>query len=285
MGDDVTPRHRLLWMLLTVVPVAVVATTLAAAGGRLDSALFFIGVPCLMAFVVGLLPGTTSEAAMFQVVTVVLLLLSAFLHEGALCVLLVSPLVYGAAFAMLAVMKGSAGGPDRYGAVVLLGLVALEGVTPSLRISPDHEVEAERIVAADCADFEAALARGPLIDQGADRGWLLHLARYPTPTAARGAGLEVGDAWELAMPAGSITTEVVEHDSRRIVFDVTADGARTTRWVTLQEGTLTWEQGDEGCRAVLGLTFTRDLDPGWWFGPLSELFMGAGADAFLASLD
>lgn len=278
-------RSRLALMLVAVMPVAIAATVLAAAIGRLDTALFFVGVPCLLALVVGLLPGESSAAELFQAVTVSLLLVAAFLHEGALCVLLVSPLVYGLAFACYGVMKLAERHSQRFGIGALLVLAALEGTTPGLRISPQHQVTAERIVAVDCADFEAALARGPQIDQDADRGWLLQLAQYPTPTVATGTGLDLGDTWELSMPAGSISTEIAQSGPGRLVFDVTADDARTTRWVTLHRGALTWQQTDAGCGAEISLTYVRDLDPAFWFGPLSEIFMSAGADAFLAGLD
>lgn len=278
-------RTRLLAMLALVVPVAFVATVIATAIGRLDTALFFVGVPCLLALVIGLLPGETTSAMLFQVITIVLLLISAFLHEGALCVLLVSPLVYGVAFAALGITKLVERRSQRYGVGLLFALVALEGLTPGLRISPEHEVAADRVVAEQCVDFERALDRGPRIDPEADRGWLLRLAQYPTPTSATGTGLQPGDTWELGMPAGSVSTEVVSRTPGRIEFGVTADGARTTRWVTLQRGVLTWEQTAEGCRAEVRIDFVRDLDPAFWFGPLSEVFMTAGADAFLAGLD
>lgn len=283
MEEARTPR--LVLLLVVVVPVAVAATVLAASMGRLDSALFFVGVPCLIATLVLLLPGRSTAAVLFQVVTVVLLLVSAFLHEGALCVLLVSPLVYGFAFAVLGVTKIVESRNQRFGLGALLVIVALEGLTPGLRIAPDHEVAADRIVAAQCSEFEAALARGPHIDPDEDRGWLLEIAQYPTPTAATGTGLDVGDTWELWMPAGSVRTEVASRTPGQIDFDVTADGARTTRWVTLEGGSLAWEQTDEGCAAEINLAYVRDLDPAFWFGPLSEVFMTAGADAFLAGLD
>lgn len=201
--EEAPVRTRLILMLAAVVPVAIAATVLAAAIGRLDSALFFVGVPCLLAMVVGLLPGESSAGSLFQVITVVLLLISAFLHEGALCVLLVSPLVYGVAFAIWGAVRLAQHWQQRMGLGVLVVVIALEGLTPGLRISPEHEVSADRIVAGQCTDFEQALARGPQIDQDADRGWLLHLAQYPTPTAATGTGLEAGDTWELSMTAGA----------------------------------------------------------------------------------
>lgn len=280
------PRARLVLMLTAVVPVAVVATVLAAAIGRLDTALFFVGVPALLAVVVGMLPGNKDDGSeLFQVVTIVLLLISAFLHEGALCVLIVSPLVYGIAFGIRGLMIAAKQKHGRMAIGGLLVLLTLGGAVPGLRISPIQEVSADRIVAADCATFEKALARGPEIDADDDRGWLLHVAQYPTPTAATGSGLEVGDTWTLAMPAGAISTVVRAREHDRIVFDVTADDARTTRWVSLQEGTLSWEQNDDGCRAEVDITFERDLDPAFWFAPISSLFMHAGAEAFLASLD
>ena len=92
-ADTQPLRSRLTLMLLAAVPVALAATALAAAIGRLDTALFFVGVPVLLAVVVGTMRTGDSGAQLFQVVTVTLLLVSAFLHEGALCVLIVSPLV------------------------------------------------------------------------------------------------------------------------------------------------------------------------------------------------
>ncbi len=278
-------------MLTAVVPVALAATVLAAFLGRLDTALFFVGLPALLALVVGMVPGEDGAGQLFQALTVALLLVSAFLHEGALCVLIVSPLVYGVAFAIHglveATRRGRHGqGPHtRHALGGILVLVALEGVVPGLRINPVQEVHADRLVASDCSDFTDALARGPQFEPEKDRGLLLRLAQYPTPTAAQGTGLEVGDTWDLAMPMGSISTEVRAAESESIVFDVTADDARTTRWVSIQEGRLSWEQTADGCRADVRITFERDLDPAFWFAPVSSLFMNARAEAFLAGLD
>lgn len=289
-ADDLpTTRARIMLMLGAVVPVALVATVLAGAIGRLDTALFFVGVPALLAFVVGLAPVRDSSGQLFQAVTVALLLVSAFLHEGALCVLIVSPLVYGVAFAIHGIVRLARRRRTRWSLAGVLVVLALEGAVPGLRVSPVHDVSADRVVAADCGDFAAALQRGPRIDAQDDRGWLLQLAQYPTPTSATGDGLAVGDTWSLAMPAGGIETVVSDRETTerggRLAFDVTADDARTTRWVTLREGTLTWEQTDEGCVAEMEVVYERDLDPAFWFGPVSELFMGAGTAAFLASLD
>ncbi|MGN0063720.1 MAG: hypothetical protein ACI379_05715 [Nocardioides sp.] len=281
-------RTRTWLMLCAVVPVGVLATVLAASIGRLDTALFFVGVPVLLALAIGLLPTENSAGTVFQVVTVVLLLVSAFLHEGALCVAIVSPLVYGLAFTVWGLVRAAQRMSSRFALGALVLLAVGEGALPGTRINPHQEVDAQRVVAAECSQFVDALDRGPSFDE-ADRGVVLRLAQYPVPTAADGSGLEVGDTWELTMPAGSIDTRVrareTAADAGRIEFEVTHDGARTTRWVSLTDATLTWQQTGEGCEAEVRLAFERDLDPAFYFAPVTDFFMSAGAATFLAGLD
>lgn len=287
--DDVDTATR--WGLVALVlTVAGMGVALSAMTGRLDSALLFVGVPCVLALGVALLPVGGGWGAVWQLTTMLLLLASALLHEGALCVLIASPLVYGTVGLVYgAVRAARSGRSQRMAALPVLALLALEGAMPGLRVNAEQESAASRVVAGTCAEFVDALERGPRIDPGADRGLLLRLAQYPTPVAAEGSGLSVGDTWSLAMPAGAIDTEVAGRTGGapdgRIDFTVTDDTARTTRWVDLHTGSLTWRQTDDGCRAEVTLAYTRKLDPSFWFGPVTDLFMGAGASALLAALD
>ena len=285
-----TPERRVpfLALLAVVVPVGLAAVLLAHSMGRLDSALLFIGTPLLLALLVGAFPSSSTSGTVFQVVTIVLLLASAFLHEGALCVLIASPLVYGTAFFVAWIVR-VVEPTHRYALAPLLLLVAAEGVVPGLRVNPDQQVSADHVVAAECADFEEALARGPQFER-ADRGWLLDVAQYPTPLTATHDGtdsrdgLAVGDTWTLAMPSGAITTEVTARGDQSVAFNVVDDSARTQRWVTLKDATLTWAQTAAGCEATVRIDFTRHLDPSFYFGPITGAFMTAGAEAFVRGL-
>lgn len=268
---------------LLIVVVALLGVWLSDVTGRLDTALLFVGVPCLIAFGLSRLPGDGGWFSVVNATTIVLLLASALLHEGALCVLLASPLVYGVV--LLIYWLSELGSTERYAIAPFVVLLALEGVLPGARVAPDQDASASRVVADQCADFRAALVRGPRIDPDDDRGLLLQLAEYPTPVAASGSGIEPGDTWELTMPSGAITTEVVTAAPSRLTFTIVDDTARTTRWVDLAGGSLEWKQTTEGCVATMTIDYERRLDPSWWFGPVTELFMNAGADAFLSGLD
>ncbi|WP_461024276.1 hypothetical protein [Thalassiella azotivora] len=277
-------------LLLLVAVVGTAGVLLSAHLGRLDSALVFVGLPCAVALAVALLP-TRGDGwgTVFQVTTVTLLVASALLHEGALCVLLAAPLVYATVAVVYSAAHASAGGRrDRLAVVPLLGVLALEGVVPGLRVNPEQSSGASELMATSCQRLVERLDGGPRVDPDADRGLLLRVAQYPTPVAVTGTDLRPGGTWTLTMPAGAIRTEVVDRTGSatrgRIDFAVTADDARTTRWVDLRSGSLAWEQTPDGCVAEVTVDYTRRLDPSFWFGPVTDVFMDAGSGAFLRSL-
>ncbi|MGG5260178.1 hypothetical protein [Phycicoccus avicenniae] len=278
-------RGRTLALSAVVVAVGLAGVGIAAVTDRLDTAVLFVGVPCLLAFAIGSVRGKGGGGQLFQVLTVVLLLAAALLQEGAICVLLTAPLVYGIAGLVYA---GVAYERRSSGSLVLLPVVALvlvEGVLPGTRIHPDQQAGAERVVAARCTDFEAALARGPRIDPGTDRPLLLRVLRYPTPTAAHGAGLAPGDRWTFTLADGEVRTRVTARDASSLNFALEEDTTKLKRWAAVRGGALAWREGPDGCRATLTIDYERRLDPAFWFGPVTAAFMDAGASTLLAGLD
>ncbi|GAB2773713.1 hypothetical protein GCM10027020_28770 [Nocardioides salsibiostraticola] len=274
---------RKAWLGVVVVGTGLLGVWISAVTGRLDSALLFVGVPVLLALTVGL-ARLRGAGAVFQVVTVVLLLTSALLHEAAICVLIASPLVYGVAFATYGLMRAARHSPTTHAFVpLLLLLLAMEGTAPGLRVNPIQHATADQVVAQTCAAFEQSLARGPRFAAG-QRGRLLDAAGYPTPTTASGTGLAVGDVWRLGSAGGEITTRVIEAGPGALTFAVVTDTSRIQRWVGLRDGQLRWTQRPDGCHAEVGINYERRLDPGFWFGPVSAVFMDAGARTFLRGL-
>ncbi|MBF4161248.1 hypothetical protein [Nocardioides acrostichi] len=281
------PRRTAQFALVAlVVAVALLGAWTAVQTGRGDTALLFVGVPTLLALGLVFLPTRGGWGSLFQAVTLVLLLVSALMHEGAICVLIASPLVYGVTAAIYGSIRLARSATQRqYSGLPLavIAVLALEGTVPGLRVDPEQRAEATTSVPAGCAAFEQALRRGPR-PQASDRSRLLDLTGYATPVAATGDGLSIGDHWTLTFAAGAIDTEVTDAAPGRVDFTVLDDTSKTARFVRLRTGTLTWRATQGTCEVQMIFDYERKLDPSLWFGPITDRMMDAGAAAFLHSL-
>jgi hypothetical protein len=230
-------------------------------------------------------PAKSLHGLTFRVVTFALMITSAFLHEGAACVLMASPLVYGVAHFVAEIARQSLDrrNGDRYRAalaIVPLLVAGFEGT--AYRVEPVQQVSETRVVAMSAEQVAMRLGRGP--DFSAERPFLLRLTGYPTPTAATGAGLDVGTRWTFMLAGDPIVTEVVARDPRRIAFTVVADQSKTQRWMHWRGGTIDLTPRPDGTTEVkLAVEFTRRLDPSWYFGPIEAAMVGAGLDHFADS--
>jgi len=254
---------------------------------RVDSAALFVGVPLVIAVAVVLAPAAKSlHGLTFRVVTFCLLITSAYLHEGAACVLMAAPLVYAVAhFVAQMVQLGTRPDDRRRSALLvvpLLLLASLEGVF-GVRAAPEQTVSEERTVAATPTAVERRLAQGPRFGAAA-RPRLLRITGYPTPTDSAGPGLAVGARWTITMAGGPIVTQVVERSPRRVVFEVLQDSSKTQRWLTWRRATLTWRPDGSGTAVRIEASFIRRLDPSWYFGPIESAMVDAGLDHFTDAL-
>lgn len=269
-----------------VAVTGVTAPFLLVRSGHLDTAALFVGVPLVLAVIIALAPPAKSlHGLTFRVVTFGLLITSAFLHEGAACVLMAAPLVYGVGHLVAEIVRQARQYGERRRAalavVPLLLLASLEGT--AYRVDPVQTVTTERVVAMSPQQVEQRLQRGP--DFSATRPFLLRFSGYPTPTAASGDGLAVGTRWTFTMAGGPIVTEVRSRDDRRIEFTVVSDQSKTQRWLSWQRAVIRLTPRANGDTAVtLELSFTRRLDPSWYFGPIEGAMVGAGLDHFADSL-
>ncbi len=286
--DTEEPGARGSYVLVgLVVTLSVVAFVLAVSTGRVDSAILFVGLPTLLALAVAVSPSRGSPHLMtFKGITIALLMAAVFLHEGAICVLLAAPLVYAVGHAITAIVTYTR--RRLHLAVVPLALLlGAEGVVPSWRVDPHHEVSATHVVAAAPGDIVARVAAGPRLD-AAPRPWLL--TGMPVPQHVGGAGIDPGDQWVFHFhgdahgPGGVLVTEVAERTPDSVRFRVVSDSSITARWLHWREGTLRWHAVDGATEVTLRIAFTRRLDPSWYFGPLDELFTDAAAGYLLDAL-
>jgi hypothetical protein len=222
---------------------------------------------------------------------VVLLLTAVALHEGAICVILAAPLVYGMAHGVTALVRLSDRSSRPYALlpIPLLLLSAVEGTNGDLRLHPEQTVTVTRVVAATPAEVLQRVTRGPRPTEV--RSLPLRALGVPLPHHVAGSGLALGDQWVFHYgdtshgSAGETVTRVRAVAADRVDFEVVSDTAITSRWMVWESGSVRWQAaGEQGTEVSLTLTYRRRLDPSWYFGPLQQALTHEGAGHMLDML-
>lgn len=290
---DKPPRTRANWILAgLIVAFGLAVFVYAVRSGRADSALLFVVLPALLAAALALTPGRTTHGRVFRLTTIVLLLAAVSLHEGAICVLIASPLVYAVAHGTAALIRLAKQSRTRALAVLPLPFLLLggiEGTSPDLRIQPDQSVAVSRVVALDPAAVRAKLTAGP--QPSPVRQTSLRLLDAPAPQHVMGDGLEPGDRWMFGYggsshgAGGAIVTEVRAAGPERVDFAVLSDDTITARWLRWRDASVRWHEAGPGRTEVtVVLSYQRRLDPSWYFGPIQDRLMHAGGEHLLDML-
>ncbi|MGH3373308.1 MAG: hypothetical protein ACRDP6_01075 [Actinoallomurus sp.] len=279
-----TARRTLLGVVAALF-VALLAYKILKAGHLEQTALFYVGIPALVALTVVATARPRSALGTIMVaITIGLTLAGPLLDEGVICLVVAAPLFYlcGAIVGGLADWARHRRRGMHALLIVPLLLLSAEGTAASL--PRGGEVTATRTAPAG-TDLNLALAAAPVF--GPVRSPLLRL-KFPKPVRAEGSGLDPGATRHIdftprrslgigATPTPrSMDLTVIRHAPGLVVFAITRD-TTLARWLQLTEAEFRWE----GSRLTVVLRYRRTFDPAWYFGPIQRYGMGEAA-AYLA---
>ncbi|GAA3533384.1 hypothetical protein GCM10022419_010780 [Nonomuraea rosea] len=285
MEPERQPQQRARWILAGVLAALFAAMLLYRvlhAGHLEQTALFYVGIPAVIAVTVALTVRPRSTVGMVMAsMTVALALAGPLLGEGVVCLVMAAPLFYlvGGIVALLIDERRRRPGDGRLSLLVvpLILAAALEGTA----VSMPRAGEAAVTVAATGADVERALAAEPRF--GPVESPFLRLG-FPRPLRSEGTGLAVGDTRTItftprrslgigASPEPrSMTLRVSERAPGHVVFAVVAD-TTVARWMDLRQATFDWTAD----RLTVTIAYRRTFDPGWYFGPLQRYAVSEAA--------
>jgi hypothetical protein len=237
-----------------------------------QTAMLFIGLPTILAVVLALTPQEKSATGVIvKGMTIALLMSGPILGEGFICVLMAAPLFYLVGI-IVGVVVDRRRRPPFLRAMVLLPLLltSLEGATPSLTLATRESVTATRVVSASPADVERALAAQPRF-----HGVLPPFLRlkFPVPQAASGSGLEPGALRVVRFGGGEgkpgdLTLRVAQRNADAVTFDAVSDRSHIAHWLIWRQAHVTWRPvAPDRTEVRWTLTYDRELDPAWYFGP------------------
>ncbi|GLW09105.1 hypothetical protein Misp01_42340 [Microtetraspora sp. NBRC 13810] len=293
MEPERGPQREARWTLAGVLAALFAAMLLYRVlhEGHLEqTALFYVGLPAVIAVTVALTVRPRGTTGMIMAsMTVALALAGPLLGEGIVCLVMAAPLFYlVGAFVGVFIdhdrRRGS--GPGGKGQISLLVAplivaAALEGTVASL--PRDNEVTVSRAIGS-AADVERALAAEPRF--GPFDSAFLRLG-FPLPLRSEGTGLDLGDTRTITftprrslgigapLEPRSMTLRVSERSPGRVVFAVVED-TTLARWLDLRQAVFDWRGG----RLEVTLGYRRTFDPGWYFGPLQR-YAAAEAAGYL----
>jgi hypothetical protein len=292
--EVIEQRHARIGVLglIVVVAVAVLGYQAMAGTGLRQTAALFIGIPALLASAAAFVPTQSAIGIASKAVTIGLLISMMFLGEGMLCILMTAPLFYAVAIGVGYIADTSTRDPRgrTFLALLVIAPMSLEGVTPALSFNRDVTVTATRIVDAPADLIAAAVSATPRFDRPLPR--LLEFG-FPRPVAVAvhdgTVRIEMrGGETKLNGMEPRVGTLVLAPDGRGDGFAAwraVSDDSHMRHFLTWQSSRVTWEAIDAGrTRVTFAITYQRDLDPAWYFGPIERFVVQRAADYLITAV-
>ncbi|WP_157230937.1 hypothetical protein [Kiloniella laminariae] len=266
-----------------------------------DTALLYIGIPLVIVYLVTLLPRSGSITGKSMIALTYLLLLSfPLLQEGFICVIMAAPLMYGVVGAVAIAIDyfiystRKDRGSDRLKSalvVSLFGVFALEGTHDLLSFERENLVTRSAVVEGNLHQVRQRLAQVPSFDK--PRPVLVRL--FPLPLAIEGSGLAIGDQRRMSFVynkwvffnahRGEVVAQIEDATETRIRSRVISDTSYLSNYLTWKTTEVNLKPIDSGHTEVTwNLTYSRKLDPAWYFAPLQEYVVGKVADIFIENV-
>ena len=271
-------RRLLVWVILALTAGSVLFRLLVLTGYN-HTSLVFIGIPAVLAIVTALSPTPTSATGMIlKVITLALLISGIAFGEAFVCILMAAPLFFlvgtcvGLVADFLRARRDRLDPKSMCWLLLLIAPVSLEGVVPGFDFERRSTVTATRIVGAPAREVAEALARTPRFDVDLPAFFSLG---FPTPGAASGSGLEVGDRRAIEFRhghhPGTLLLEIRRSEPGHVVLAAIGDDSYITHWLSWQRAEIRWIEVAPGQTLVSWtLGYRRRLDPSWYFAPLER---------------
>lgn len=266
-----------------------------------ETALLYIGIPLCITFLVALLPRSSSVTGRSLTALTFLFLLSIpILKEGFVCILMAAPIMYAVVGAVAGLIdyfifrsrKSNKSTKLKSAFVVtLFGMLSLEGTHEVLTFDRENLISRSAIVEGNLEAVRQRLAEVPSFDK--PRPFLVRL--FPMPVTIEGDGIAVGDQRRMSFVynkwiysnshKGEMIAEIQEASDTRIRSRILSDTSYLSNYLTWQSTEVVLKPIDNTHTEVTWeLSYTRKLDPAWYFDPLQKYVVGKVVDIFIENI-
>jgi len=223
---------------------------------------------------------------------IVMLATSALLFEGFLCVLMFMPIyivfaIIGFAFAPKEWPPAENPAETFRVSIVpmIVIILSLEGVSQTLSLNRHYNVTRTKVVNADIAQLKANMAMP--IHLTAERSAFLSL--FPLPDYVKAGSLNEGDIHKAAFTykrwgvtnvhRGETWVKIAELSDRHVRTKIVKDTSYFSKYMIVDGTLIEFEPlSDTKTQITLTISYTRLLDPAWYFGPMQRAAITESAD-------
>jgi len=289
--DPFLPSRNFVFFVISLVVLSYFVKFLHA--GKLEqSALFYTGVPALLAILLSFAPTSQSPmGAMMKGTTFLLLFAGIVFSEGLVCLLLAAPIFYLVALTIglichVSSEKRRKRAKLRCSTIGVFILFSLEGVTEQLSFDRDETITIQTTLTLTPNQVLAKLNQGPNFEN-TTLPLFLSLG-FPTPQSIQGDSLDQGSEWTIAFNGKSeqldaLRVRVEESTANRVRFLIIEDESEIGKWMRWREVIWDLANAQNGTQLTMTVRYDRLLDPAWYFKPLERYGVHIAADYFLKS--
>ncbi len=290
--------QKILMTSLVIIVIAGLFITFTRTYGVSETALFYIGLPAILA--IGLIMTKRGSSPMLRTmkgITLGILLSGPILQEGFICMIMAAPIFY-AVGALVAWAIGKQDAKKRnqlktFAPFVILLLMSLEGTHPNLSFPRENVVTVSKLVNLSVEQLVSNLNQP--VNYGKDAALFLKL--FPFPEVTRHDGAEVGDRQSLHfiyrrhfvsdrnVHEGDIVFEITERDDTHIKSSIISDSSYLSTYMVWKTSEVQWQPINKHQTQVTWIiSYDRKLDPAWYFGPLEKFVTELAAETLIDSV-
>ena len=272
-------------------------TSVLRSHGLNESALLYIGMPTILAFLMAMTsPSKSAVGGTLKAITLIILISGPLLKEGFICMLMAAPIFYIvgvlAAWPFDYYRKRKAANKLNVMIIpTLLIIMSFEGTSPKLSFERHNIIERSLEIPASVAEIKQRLAQSRSLKK--TDSWFLKL--FPRPIWVESNGVAVGHTQTVDIryfkwifwneQRGETVFEVIENKPLSIHYKLKKDASYLHHYLTWKETMIEFEPlSTQRTKVTWRIHFSRKLDPVWYVQPMQRYAVGQVAEILMASL-
>lgn len=266
-------RKRNLYVLVGVLVVGSLLFRFIVEWQIEQYSILYIGLPALMTLLLIRFskPPKSLYGTVFLVMTLFLLMAAIFMGEGAICILMAAPILYGVAALVIFIYNFlKHRNKDKIFSFIIIPVLVI--LSQPLADKNELQVVETSIIIKGTPNWDV-FSHEPDLMMNYPNFFKLG---FPQPNSTTSEGNKLGDHITIQFESttrgvGELVFEIKEKNKNKIIFDVVGDDSHISHWLTWRKVEVNFEQLSNDQTKITWISeYTCDLAPAWYFETIED---------------